>query len=129
MTIARLALAVPMTVAVGAGLVVGCGSGVPSPPPAVEVGDVSRGEDLLEAYGCGACHTIPGIRGANGVVGPPLTEWSRRSYIAGSLVNNEDNLVTWIVDPDGVEPGTAMPDLGVSPLEAADIAAYLFTLD
>ena len=32
------------------------------------------------------------------------------------------------MDPKGVEAGTDMPDLGVSPQQAQDIAAYLFTL-
>ncbi len=33
------------------------------------------------------------------------------------------------MDPQGVEPGTAMPNLGVTATDAQDIAAYLFTLD
>ncbi|PRY20191.1 hypothetical protein CLV70_12572 [Pseudosporangium ferrugineum] len=33
------------------------------------------------------------------------------------------------MDPQAVEPGTAMPDLGVTSTDARDIAAYLFTLD
>jgi cytochrome c len=32
------------------------------------------------------------------------------------------------MDPKEVEPGTAMPDLGIGEAEARDIAAYLFTL-
>jgi cytochrome c1 len=62
-------------------------------------------------------------------VGPPLENWSRRGFIAGELPNNGANLIRWIMDPQGVEPGTAMPELGVSEEQARDIAAYLFTLD
>jgi cytochrome c1 len=54
--------------------------------------------------------------------------FARRSYIAGQLVNSPDNLVRWIMDPQGVEPGTAMPNLGVVPVVARDMAAYLYTL-
>jgi cytochrome c1 len=35
-------------------------------------------------------------------------------------------LIKWIRNPQQIEPGTAMPDLGVSEDEAGDIAAYLY---
>lgn len=92
-------------------------------------GDEERGAAVIQAFGCGACHTIPGVDGASGTVGPPLTGWSRRSYIAGSLPNAPDNLIRWVMDPHAIEPGTAMPRLGVSEQQARDVAAYLYTLD
>ncbi len=98
------------------------------PPAESSVGDPVRGRQLIEDYGCGSCHTIPGVRTADGLVGPPLTQFGRRTYIAGSLVNSADNLRRWIRDPQGVEPGTAMPDLGVDETDAEDIAAYLLSL-
>lgn len=91
-------------------------------------GDAARGRLVIQEIGCGACHTIPGIRSADGMVGPPLTSWARRSYIAGNLPNAPENLVRWIVDAPSVEPGTAMPDLDVTPDRARDVAAYLYTL-
>ena len=87
-----------------------------------------RGADLISSHGCGSCHVIPGIRDADGTVGPPLTDFSDRGYIAGELPNNGDNLIRWIMDPRDVEPGTAMPDLGLTESQARDVAAYLFTL-
>ena len=51
-----------------------------------------------------------------------------REFIAGNLPNEPEHLVDWIVNPQAIEPGTAMPTLGVSPDEARDMAAYLFTL-
>ncbi|MEV0809829.1 c-type cytochrome [Micromonospora sp. NPDC050200] len=107
----------------------GCASTDPPPPPEVRAGRPARGAELIAQYGCGSCHTIPGIDQANGLVGPPLNRFGARSYIAGELPNNGDNLRHWIANPQSVEPGTAMPDLGVSPIDAQDIAAYLFTLD
>lgn len=92
------------------------------------LGHPDRGELLIERYGCGRCHTIPGVRAANGVVGPPLFFFSRRTYIAGELPNTPDNLIRWIRDPQSVEPGTAMPRLGVGEQQARDIAAFLYTL-
>lgn len=91
-------------------------------------GDATRGSEVIGAFGCGACHTIPGVDGASGSVGPPLSFWSRRSYIAGNLPNTPDNLIRWVLDPHAVEPGTAMPDVGVSEQQARDVAAYLYTL-
>jgi cytochrome c2 len=93
-----------------------------------DLGDPKRGQEAIAGFGCGACHQIPGIRGARGSVGPPLTAFANRTYIAGQLVNSPDNLIRWIVDPQAVEPGTAMPNLGVIPAVARDMAAYLYTL-
>jgi cytochrome c1 len=91
-------------------------------------GDAGRGADAIRAIGCGGCHTIPGVRGADGLVGPPLLSFSRRTYIAGELPNTPDNLVRWLLDPPSVEPRTAMPKVGLTEQQARDIAAYLYTL-
>jgi cytochrome c1 len=77
---------------------------------------------------CGSCHTIPGIRDANGVFGPPLTSFGRRSFIAGNFPNRPDNLEHWIMAPTSMKAKTAMPDLGLSEQQARDVAAYLYTL-
>jgi cytochrome c1 len=60
------------------------------------------------------------------MVGPPLTEFGRRAFIAGQVPNTADNLVTWITVPQAIEPGTAMPNLGVDDRSARDISAYLY---
>ncbi|MCX4471639.1 Cytochrome c oxidase subunit 2 precursor [Micromonospora sp. MW-13] len=119
-----VALALPPAVTV-----TGCSSAAPPPPPEARAGRPDRGAELIARYGCGSCHTIPGVGRADGLVGPPLTRFGARSYIAGELPNNADNLRRWISDPHDVEPGTAMPNLGVDAIDAQDIAAYLLTLD
>ena len=91
-------------------------------------GNPVRGAELIEAYGCPACHTIPGIDGADALVGPPLTAWAERVYIAGAIANTPENLLRWLQNPQEIEPGTAMPDLGVTEQGARDIGAYLYTL-
>jgi cytochrome c len=91
--------------------------------------DAERGRRLIADYHCGACHTIPGVRAADGVVAPPLTAFARRSFIAGEVPNTRDNLVAWIQDPRLIEPGTAMPVLGLTQAEARDVAAYLGGLE
>ncbi len=88
-----------------------------------------RGRQLIGAYGCGACHVVPGVRSADGLLGPPLTAWSRREFVAGVLPNSPAYLMRWLMTPQAVVPGNAMPDMGVSPRDAADIAAYLYTIE
>lgn len=108
---------------------IGCAhSQSPSGYSVSEGGNAQVGKALIVSKGCGACHVIPGIQGARGLVGPPLFFFSRRTMIAGELPNTPDNLVRWIKDPKQVEPGTAMPDLGLNDQQARDVAAYLYTL-
>ena len=115
-----------MAAAVGlaATVAVGCGSDT-KPPQVVPGADRDIGKTLITKYGCGSCHEIPGVKGARGLVGPPLTKFGRRGFIAGELANTPTNLIRWIEDPKGVEPGTDMPDLGVTADDARNIAAYL----
>ena len=94
----------------------------------VHGGNAAHGADLLRGYTCGGCHIIPGVSAADGQVGPPLTDWASRSYIAGAVWNTPENLIRWIVDPASIEPGTSMPDMGVREDQARHMAAYLFTL-
>jgi cytochrome c len=98
------------------------------PPVRVE-GSPDLGKTAIRKYGCGSCHTIPGVKGADALVGPPLVHFRRRSFIAGQLANTEANLRRWITDPQAVEPGTAMPKLDVTPEDARNIAAYLESLN
>lgn len=94
----------------------------------VEGGDSYRGAQAIQRNGCHSCHRIPGIRGTNSYVGPPLNAWSERQYIAGNLENNPENLISWIMNPQAIEPGTAMPNMNIDEQQARDIAAYLYTL-
>lgn len=104
----------------------GCGGGKQS--LFVRNGNPQVGKKLLVSYGCIACHEIPGIYRARGLVGPPLSFYGRRTMIAGELPNTPDNLVRWLMNPPAIEPGTAMPDLGLSKQQALDMTAYLYTL-
>lgn len=104
------------------------GSGIHKPLVDVPGGDATAGRSLIRQYGCMACHTIPGVPGANGTAGPPLDNFANRTYIAGVLPNTPDNLIHWLQHPQEVVPGNDMPDLDVSEDAAKDIAAYLYTL-
>ena len=61
-------------------------------------------------------------------MGPPLIGWSGRVYIDGRLQNTPENLERWILNPHEIDPQSAMPPTGVTPLEARNMAAYLYTL-
>jgi cytochrome c2 len=91
-------------------------------------GDPDLAPRLMVQFGCGGCHTIPGVQGANGQVGPPLGYLSRRVYLGGVATNTPDHLVRWIVNPREFDPKTAMPVTGISPDEARHVAAYLYAL-
>lgn len=82
----------------------------------------------LQLHGCRSCHVIPGIVGSDRQVGPPLAGFGRQALIAGRWPNTPEQLARWIRDPQGLDPGTAMPPTGVSDADARAIAAYLLSL-
>jgi cytochrome c2 len=90
-------------------------------------GSVARGQVAFAKYGCGGCHTASGLPQAHGSVGPPMDGVGARGIIAGKLENKPDNLEMWLENPQQVTPGTAMPNLGVTPADARDLAAFLYT--
>ncbi len=88
-----------------------------------------RGQQLMARYHCGTCHTIPGVPAASGKLAASLEQYGKRSYIAGRVANQPALLARWIMDPQAVIPGTAMPDMGVSAADARDMAYYLGQLE
>ena len=95
------------------------------PDAATSAPDRIRGKLVLTQYACQSCHRIPGVTGPATFIGPPLEGLAQRSFIAGKLPLNEQNLVRWIRTPQQVKPGSAMPQLGVREADARDMAAYL----
>ena len=89
-------------------------------------GNPRKGRELIAQYGCGSCHTIRGVPGANATVAPSLEDVAKRVYLAGRLENQPQNLEKWILDPRAIDPKTAMPKVGVDQAGARDIAAYLY---
>ena len=116
------------TAAVVVTTLLACGGASSAASSPVTGGDPERGKVLIATMGCGACHVVPGVRGAVGLTGPPLTNFGRRQYIAGRLVNGPENLVAWIMDPQAIDSMTAMPTLGLDTAQARDAAAYLLSL-
>jgi cytochrome c1 len=88
------------------------------------------GQALLTKYGCVACHTIEGVPGAVGTIGPNLTHVATVPKIpqsTGNLDNNPANLKKWILNAPGVKPGIVMPNFqaqGMTDAEAQAIVDY-----
>jgi cytochrome c oxidase subunit II len=77
---------------------------------------------------CGVCHTVRGTP-ANGHVGPDLTHLMSRTTIAGGeLPNNPGFLSGWVANPQGLKPGSLMPDPELSGPDLASIRSFLVTL-
>lgn len=76
-----------------------------------------NGLDLFGAKTCAACHTLTGVPGAVGMVGPSLDGIGKKYDVA--------YLTKWLKDPASVKPGTTMPNLGLSDAEAKTLAEFL----
>jgi cytochrome c len=116
--------AVALAIAVAAAGAGGCR------PDAAKVagGDPARGVEAIGRYGCGACHAIPGVEGADAVIGPSLDHIASRTQLAGQIENSLANMMRWIQKPQEVRKDTLMPDMEVTDQDARDIAAHLYTL-
>jgi cytochrome c oxidase subunit 2 len=91
--------------------------------------DAEAGSLLFSQKGCAGCHTIQGV--SQGMVGPNLTHIATRTTFAGSIFNNNDqNLRTWLRDPQAAKPGNKMiiPGGPLAPDEITKLIAYLDTL-
>lgn len=88
-------------------------------------GIAARGQDLVLANGCGACHAIRGTTAA-GVVGPDLTHVGSRLSLGGTLPNTIAQMTEWIVNPDHAKPDALMPAFGMLPADdVRAMATYL----
>ena len=81
----------------------------------------------MRRYGCGGCHTIPGVPGADGKVGPSLAKLRERVFIGGALRNSGRQAGALDrCSRSTSSPHAAMPATGISEAEARDVAAYLY---
>ena len=98
----------------------------PSATPADSV--AARGRDVFLTSSCVMCHSIEGTP-AGSHAGPDLTHLaSRHTLAAGTLPNTRGNLAGWIVDPQGMKPGTKMPPNMLTPHDLDALLTYLQSL-
>ncbi len=98
--------------------------------PPVAVSDAAKaGQTLFQQKVCIVCHTISGVPGAVGIVGPNLTNLLNRKTLASAIMeNNNENLVKWIQAPRSFKPGALMIlPIPVNEEEATQLAAFLMS--
>jgi cytochrome c oxidase subunit 2 len=84
-----------------------------------------RGQEIFLSKPCVMCHSVRGTP-AGGHVAPDLTHvGSRQTIAAGALPLSRGTLAAWIVDPQGIKPGTNMPLIKLDPDEVEPLARYL----
>lgn len=98
------------------------------PPDVLSSGNAARGRELFSSKGCAACHSIGGVGGSAGPALDGIANRTQRPTLAGDLENTPENLWLWITNPRSVKRDTLMASQPLSPQEAADLVAYLETL-
>ena len=108
----------------------------PTEPPApMPGGDAAAGPAVFAGKGCVACHTIQGLAGAVGQIGPELTNVATNAGTRVAGMSAEAYLRQAIEDPPAfvVEGfGPIMPATirsTMSDTEFEDLVAYLLTLN
>lgn len=91
--------------------------------------DAGAGLAVIERVACAACHRIPGVDWPVGTVGGSLAGFGDQSMIAGRFPNQPQTLATWVRNAPSLAPETGMPAMPITPSEARDVAAYLYTLE
>jgi cytochrome c oxidase subunit 2 len=95
----------------------------PAEPPSDP--ERQKGEQVFLASSCVMCHTVRGTP-AGSRAGPDLTHLASRSHLAAAtLPMSRGSLAAWIVDPQGIKPGTNMPMNKLAPDELEWLVAYL----
>lgn len=91
---------------------------------------VVRGREVFLSSSCVYCHTVAGTAAA-GQVAPDLTHLASRLTLAsGMLPNDSASLSAWILDPQGIKPGSLMPGTEIEdPDDLAALVAYLESLE
>lgn len=90
---------------------------------------VASGRDVFMSSSCVYCHTIAGTE-ARGELGPDLTHLaSRQTLGAGILPNTRGNLAGWLLDPQAIKPGNAMPGTDLSGEDLEALLTYLESLE
>jgi cytochrome c2 len=98
-------------------------------PQTKPIGNAERGQALAGQYGCNVCHVVPGVEGPQGSLGPSLAGVASRPAISfGKVQNTPENLAKFIQEPAAMNPQSSMPPIGLTEVDAKDIAAYLLTL-
>ncbi len=92
-------------------------------------GDETRGEDLVNSLGCLGCHRIENEPTDEVTSLQSLRRDHGPNLVGVGAKTSREWIYNWLKEPKRYSPETTMPNLRLSNQEAADIAAYLMTLD
>ncbi|MGE0717896.1 MAG: c-type cytochrome [Alphaproteobacteria bacterium] len=82
----------------------------------------ATGHETFVRIGCGACHRVRGLPGADGRIGPDLTHVAGRLSIgAGRLGSDAAAIASWITGNQHLKPANRMPAYRI--LETDELAA------
>jgi cytochrome c oxidase subunit 2 len=96
-----------------------------APAKAPEDAIRQKGAALFQSKACVMCHTVRGTM-AGSRVGPDLTHFgSRKTIASATLPMSRGNIAAWVIDPQGIKPGTNMPNVTLGPDEVDPIVSYL----
>jgi cytochrome c oxidase subunit 2 len=96
-----------------------------APAISPESDERKKGAEIFTSKACFMCHTIRGTP-AGSRVGPDLTHFaSRRSIAAATLPMSRGSIAAWVLDPQGIKPGTNMPNVQLAPDELDAVVSYL----
>lgn len=101
-----------------------------------------QGQQIFMSTGaCLACHTIEGVPGAVGTIGPNLTGLGSKQTLASGILDlNRENLRLWLNNPNDVKPGNRMAErapiyqsnsdgsISLSAQEVSALIEYLMSL-
>lgn len=112
-------------------LVAACTRVAAEPQP----GDATRGKQLFESQACGACHTVTGLPGADGQIGPNLTHIGAEAAARVPGQDAETYLRTALLFPnafvvEGYPPNVMPLDYGqtLTRQQQRDLIAFLLSL-
>lgn len=98
-------------------------------------GDAARGRQLVESIGCMGCHiaqdTVTDDKGVVRVARRddfPLERHFGFNLTGVGTKTNPNWVFNWVKNPKAYDPNAPMPSLRLSDAEAADITAYLMSL-
>jgi len=104
-------------------------------PAPSTAGDAAHGKELVESIGCMACHIAQDtIKEESGVVRVarrddfPLERHFGFNLTGVGTKTNPNWIFNWVKNPKNYDPSAPMPSLRLSDQEAADITAYLISL-
>lgn len=99
-------------------------------PVQAETAEAQAGQEIFN-NSCIGCHAVTPANTTpeQARMGPNLTDFGNRTLVAGILEHNEENIKTWLKDPESIKPGNKMTGkYNLSDEEIDAVTEYLMGL-